>query len=101
MIHKIFTVYDSKVEAYLPPFYQQSKGAAIRAFTDTCNEAGHPFNKHPEDYTMFELGAFDDTGANFELHKTPISIGVAIEFINERENNAISNGPPVLASSRS
>lgn len=85
MILQIFTVYDSKAEAYLPPFYLSTKGQAIRAFTDTANDPNHTFYKHPEDYTLFLLGQFEDGNASFHLQKTPIAMGKAIEFKTTRE----------------
>ncbi len=78
----MFTVFDSKTAAYLPPFVQQTKGAAIRAFTDTCNDPNTLFNRHPEDYTLFHLGEFDDYSATFHVLETPLPIGKAIEFMN-------------------
>lgn len=56
MIQKIFAVYDSKVEAFMQPFFMPAKGAAIRAFTDLVNSKDHSFSKYAEDYTLFELG---------------------------------------------
>lgn len=75
-----FSIFDSKVEAYLPPFYLQSKGEAIRAFTDASNDTQHRIGKHPSDYTLFELGEWDEKTAQFIPHATPMSLGVAIEF---------------------
>ena len=82
MILKIFTVYDSKAEAYFRPFYEQSKGSAIRAFTDTCNDVEHTFFRHSEDYTLFYLGEYDDNNASFKLAPAPEAIGNALEFKN-------------------
>jgi len=87
MIHQIFTVYDSKAEAYLAPFFSNAKGAALRSFVDTVLDKSHPFNKHPEDYTLFYLGEFDDLKANFDLQAAPISLGCAIEFMNSEETS--------------
>lgn len=75
-----FAIYDSKVGAYMQPFFQQSKGSAIRGFTDVANDSTSGLFKHPEDYTLFELGSFDDSTAQFELYDTPVSCGVAVEF---------------------
>lgn len=83
MIHQVFTVFDSKTEAYLPPFYEQTKGSAIRSFSEAANTAGHQFQKYSEDFTLFHLGQYDDTSARFEMFKTPVSVGVAIEFTNK------------------
>ncbi len=81
MILKMFSVYDSKAEAYTPPFYEKTMGLAVRAFQETCNLADHPFNKYPEDYTLFSVGDFDDQNAKIELYATPVPVGKAIEFI--------------------
>lgn len=83
MIQKIFSIYDIKAGAYLNPFFMSSKGLAIRAFTDLVNDQTTQFNKHSEDYTLFEIGEFDDQSATIDTHKTPEPIGKAIEFINE------------------
>jgi len=85
MILKMFTVYDSKAEAYLRPFYMNTKGEAIRLFTDMANDQNHQFFKHPEDYTLFELGDYEDTNGSFDLCKTPMAIGKALEFKTQRE----------------
>lgn len=85
MIYQIFTVHDQKAGAYLPPFYFTTKGQAIRAFADTCNDPAHAFSKHPEDYTLFDLGTYDDGTAGFNPHVTPISLGTALEHRQETE----------------
>lgn len=83
MILKVFSIYDSKAEAFLQPFYMQSKGAAIRSFADAVSDEKTMFFKHPSDYTLFELGEFDDSNASFNLHISPISLGLAVEFKKE------------------
>jgi len=79
MITKIYTVYDSKAEAYLPPFYAPTDGSALRSFETAANTPDHEFNKYSADYTLFHLGTFDDQTATIE-HTTPRSLGVAIEY---------------------
>ena len=66
MIHKTFSIFDSKASAYLPPFYMQTKAEAIRAIGDCVDDKEHRFAKHPEDYTLFYLGEFDDNKGTFE-----------------------------------
>lgn len=80
MVRKIFCVYDSKVGAYLQPFFAASKGEAIRSFSDVCNDSNSMFYKHSEDYTLFELGSFDDQSAVLTSNNTPISLGLAHDF---------------------
>ncbi len=80
MITQVFTIYDSKAECYMPPFFTQTKGSAIRLFSDTCNDREHQFYIHSEDFTLFQLGSYDDQIASFDLYETPSPIGKAIEF---------------------
>lgn len=80
MIHRIFSIYDSKVEAYLLPIFMQTKAAAIRAVSDTMRDPQHTFAMHAEDYTLFYLGSFDDSNAGWDLEATAISLGVLIEL---------------------
>jgi len=62
----IFSVYDLKAKAYLPPFFLPKEEMAVRVFTDCVNDPTHQFSKHPNDYTLFKLGDFnDDTGELF------------------------------------
>lgn len=80
MEYKVYTVFDAAVQSYMQPFYAQAKGQAIRMFADSVNDPSHMFAKHPDDYTLFELGVYNDEDASFTMHLTPMSLGVAIEF---------------------
>lgn len=77
---KIFTAYDSKVEAYLQPFFMRSTGEAIRAWTELANNSEHLFCKHPADYTLFEIGEYDDTTGQVVPNMTFKNLGTALEF---------------------
>lgn len=81
MILQIFTVYDQKAESYLPPFYDKTKGSAIRSFSETVNTPDHQFNKYPEDFTLFLLGSYDDQHAEITTLPAKESLGLALEFI--------------------
>jgi hypothetical protein len=80
MILKVYSVYDSKAEAYLSPMYFQSKGQAVRSFTEVANDKTSAIGKYPEDFTLFEIGDFNDSTCKFFLYDTPYSLGVALEF---------------------
>ena len=60
MIHKIYAIFDSKAEAYSLPFYYQHEGQALRTVIDWLNDPNTPYAKHPEDYTLFDLGTYDE-----------------------------------------
>ncbi len=77
----MYTIFDSKAEIYNLPFYFINDGQATRQFSDAVQNPETPFGKHPEDYTLFRIGLYEDTTAQFES-TTPISLGVGIEFVN-------------------
>jgi len=80
----MFTVYDVKVGAYMTPFFMKSKGEAIRAFTETSRDTTTQIGKYPSDFTLFELGSYNDEDASLSLYSSPQSLGVAIEFIEAK-----------------
>lgn len=84
---KVYTVYDSKVSAYTQPFFLRTKGEALRGWMDVVNDGTTAFNKHPEDYTLFEIAEWDDQTAQFINHNTPVSIATALEVHQGYQNN--------------
>jgi len=81
----IYAIYDAQVDAYSQPFYSQTNGSALRAFSDHVNEAGTPANKHPADYFLAQLGTFDDQTGEITGHK-PSRIGSATEYLKKETN---------------
>lgn len=80
MILQVFCVYDCKAEAYMQPFFFQGRGQAIRAFTDLANDKSTSVGSHPADYTLFQIGDFNDSSA--ELGSiTHNNLGNALEFV--------------------
>ena len=64
---KVFAVKDLQVNAYGTPMFLQATGQAIRSFTDEVNRAADDnlMYKHPDDYTLSELGEFDTETGTF------------------------------------
>lgn len=80
MTLKIFAVRDTKTEAYMQPFFMNTRGQAIRAFSDEVANEKSQFSKHPEDYILFEIGAYDDSNGTL-IPSEPTSLGCAIDFV--------------------
>lgn len=80
---RVYSVFDSKVGAYMSPFYVRSRGEAMRSFGDAVNDENHPFHKHPGDYTLFDLGEYDEGSGKFTNESTPVSCGVAVEYLRQ------------------
>lgn len=86
MISKVYTCYDSKSELYLNPFLTRSKGEAIRSFQDIANDLTSQIGKHPADFTLFEIGEYDDTEGEYTMHQSKVNCGNALEFQKPTEN---------------
>lgn len=81
MILKVFSVFDSAVGAYMQPMFLHSRGQAIRSFNDAILDPSTNAGKHPDDFTLFYLGEFDDQTGKFSNLNTPESLGVGSEFL--------------------
>lgn len=77
---KVFVVYDSKAEAYGMPFYQRSVGEAIRGFAQAAKDPNVQLSKSPEDFTLFQIGTYDEFAGTFQLLETKHALGTALEL---------------------
>ena len=80
-IYNVFTVYDEKAEAFLPPFILPKVAQAERVFRDCINSTDHQFGQNPADYTLFRLGNFDDENGQFLLERSKQSLGNGVEYL--------------------
>lgn len=81
---KMFSVYDSKVEAFLQPFFMRTAAAALSAFTDLVNDSSTMFAKHPGDYTLFMLGDWEDETALFSPQTAPVNLALGQTLVREQ-----------------
>ncbi len=78
---ELFCIRDSQAEAFMRPFCAQSSGAAIRSFSDMVNSQGSELiSSHPEDFTLFSLGSFDEQDGMLTVHE-PRSLGNGSTFV--------------------
>lgn len=89
MIKLVFSVFDSKVEAYLEPMYYLTEAEAERAFRNACIQQEHPFCHNAEDYTLFQLGDFDDNTGMLAPFTTPKPV---IKAIVAKIEGSMTNG---------
>lgn len=104
MIFTVFSVYDSKAGAHLPPFVLPRVEMAQRVFGDCCNSTDHQFSHHPEDYSLWSLGSWDDESGAFTANKKgPINLGNGLQYlrpltlseVNDSGSDEISDDAPV------
>lgn len=87
MNYKVFTVYDSKAEYYMQPFLFQNIGEAIRAFADTATDPSTTIGRHPGDFTLFQIGTWDNATAIFTSLDANVNLGCAIEHTSKKDQN--------------
>lgn len=80
MIYKVFSVYDSKANAYLQPIFSPNAGDVERAIRDHANDPKHNFYKYAEDFTLFMIGTFDVVKGEFVTLPAKVSLGNCLEF---------------------
>lgn len=81
MLFGVFAIYDSGISTWLTPLYFRNKGEAIRWWAEVCNNPEAKISKHPADYTLFEVGTWNDDNNSFNLLAAPVKLGLALEFV--------------------
>lgn len=79
MQYKLYSVYDSKIQLWTAPQLYRNKGEALRAFTIAANEEKHHFNQHAADFTLMEIGTWDDEKGQAAMHDAKENLGCALE----------------------
>jgi len=85
---KVFVVYDSKTKAYGVPFVRDFTANAIREWSEVANNKSDKQNqisKFPADFTLFEIGSFDQTTGELQVNEAKQNLGLASEHVKESE----------------
>lgn len=56
-----YTIFDVASGTYMRPFFAGADGEATRGFKDLALDADHAIGQHPEDYTLYRVGNWNDT----------------------------------------
>lgn len=84
---KVYSVFDSKANAWLLPFFAVNRAVAIRNFTTAASDGKTTFCRYPADFTLFEIGAWDPAAGAGEYFEVKVSLGTALEFKAVSEEN--------------
>lgn len=57
----ICSILDQTAQAFFQPMYFNNKGTAIRSFSDAVNSGSGEISRHPDQYTLYQIGEFDDS----------------------------------------
>lgn len=87
MIHKIFCVRDQQAAAYLPPFFLPTNGMATRVFADCINDPSHQFGAHPEDFSLWLIGQYDDVTGTVDPITPSTCLGKGVDYVRTKEES--------------
>lgn len=60
MIVQAYSLFDSKAKLFSQPFFALNDAVAKRMCAATANDEKSSLAQHPEDYSLFHIGEFDD-----------------------------------------
>ena len=80
MLHKIYSVRDSKSQLYAKPVLGVTHGEMERAFSESVNKEGTIHNIHPQDFDLYYLGDYDDNTGKILSLDTPQHICKGVDL---------------------
>jgi uncharacterized protein len=89
---RVYSVFDAKAEAFLPPFLCRARGEATRRFVDALTDEKHVFFQHAADFTLFELGEFDEDKGELIPAVPIVSLGNGLVYKSPELVKEASNG---------
>lgn len=105
MIQKLFAVFDSKARCFTAPFSALNTDVGRRVFKTAVNHPDTQMNRHPEDFTLFELAEWDDEFGTIAPYQHQVNLGLASLYreISHAEGTPqpLRNEAPVQPSSES
>lgn len=81
----IFTLRDKKADAFSPIFVHPTIGLAEREIADLANNPESTLHKHPDDYTLYAIGQYDDLQAQLKSYDTPQFIAEVSNLIRPKQ----------------
>lgn len=82
---KLMSVFDSAVGIYSPPFCVRAVGQALRDFGQQAKDTQSRISQSPADFTLFELGEFDDERGEFHCLAAPRRLLTGVEAVSVKD----------------
>lgn len=79
---KCYSVFDTKAAVFGAPFFSPKDGLAVRMFTDLVNDRSTTVGRHPEDFTLYVVGEFDDETGTIASQK-PVALVTASSLVRQ------------------
>lgn len=80
---QIYAVYDSKTEIFSQPMFLLNEAVALRAWYQGARDKETQIGQSPADFTLFQIGVWDDATGTFQNLEAKKSLGTALEQLNK------------------
>jgi len=88
---KVYAIYDSKIEAFKQPFFSPNRNAALRMWDRLANDKQNDMiGAYPSDFTLFEIGEWDDNSGVISALGAKVSLGTALEARRSETLSAVN-----------
>lgn len=87
----MYCVYDGKAKFFEKPFFMRNNGEALRAWATVASDKSTSIGMYPADFSLFEIGSYDELSANVQMLEAKVNLGTAIEHSTSIEHRA----PPI------
>jgi len=87
MKSQCYAIFDTCSGIYEKPFFSTADDLVKREFQDIAVSADHPISKHPEHYSLWRLGSFDNLTGQLTEEKNEC-LWQAVEAISQSQNLA-------------
>lgn len=77
MIHQLIAIKDVKAGFFSKPVAVPSDGSGVRSFQDAVNDKSTDYSKHPRDYSIWNIGTYDDQSGEC-ISTKPVQLAEAI-----------------------
>lgn len=85
MIYGVYSIYDSAAGIYTAPTIDITDHSAVRSFQQVLGNSGSIMNFKPEDFTLYQIGAFDVESGLLEARVPPLRLFVGSSGYPEKE----------------
>lgn len=86
----VYSIFDNAAGAFMQPFFMVNDGMAVRAFSDTANTADSSIKAHPDQFSLYRVGTWNDASGYLEPEDPPIRVIHGFEVV-ERNQQTVSS----------
>jgi len=85
MILQLYSIYDNKMEIYMPPFPANNARHAMRKCSEIFTQPNSVFLNYPEDFQVWEIGEYDDKTGVIKAFKNIRHLCTAKQIIGKEK----------------